>query len=390
MKSIINILIITILSIMVFSCKKERVAPQNIVSISASNTHTLLLFENGDVYCTGNNDANPSIDKTQFRFLTSNIKKIKACWSTSLILSNENQLLSCGRSIYYSLASDRNTTNTFVNAWQYLATCEDFDANHYSLFVSNRSTVDGRLYFRAAGDNRMGAIKRSWTFSIPMLTEPNDTIRKVFLGRSSVFMNHNYNNTNNIFYAIGGGEFNGKSLGVGLGLYGAAHVINFVGLYTNNTPLDVKKISSDEFGYNTLLLTNDGRLFAAGDNNSGQLGTNDNVSHEYFTYVTDNVKDIATGRFHSMILKNDNSVWVCGSNFNGALGFLIVDKLNTFTKVFENARLIEAGGESSFIVSNENRLYAAGLNDNHQLGISNMGTETKISIFKEVPIDIPL
>lgn len=392
MKKIITKIALVLLFLMsAVSCKKEKVAPQNIVSISAASDHTLLLFENGDVYCTGYSGGNPSNDVTKFKYLRGNIKKIKANWDMSLILTDDNQLITCGRSDNYSLAGDRNTIGTgAVRAWQYLTTCDDFDANLYYLFTSSRSPSDGKLYFSVAGNNRSNAIQRSSAVTIPMLSAPNDTIRKVFLGSLCLFMNHNYNNTNNLYYAIGGGGSDGEKLGVGVLYYQSKHLDDFAALLDGNTPLDVKKISCSEFSGHTLLLTNDGRLFVAGNNTKGQLGTGNNTNYNLFTYVTDNVKDIATGDAHSMILKNDNSVWVCGDNRTGSLGNGTYDDLNTFTKVFENARLIEAGGRSSFIVTNENRLYAAGHNDVHQLGIKGTALDSNIGLFREIPIDVLL
>src|SRR5450432_1472428 len=71
-------------------------------------------------------------------------------------------------------------------------------------------------------------------------------------------------------------------------------------------------------GYHSLLLKNDGSLWAMGDNRSGELGdgthNNTNLPEQI---VVSNVTAIAAGGGHSLFLKSDGSVWGMGASYDG-------------------------------------------------------------------------
>jgi alpha-tubulin suppressor-like RCC1 family protein len=87
---------------------------------------------------------------------------------------------------------------------------------------------------------------------------------------------------------------------------------------------DVKAISAGE--HHSLALKRDGTVWAWGENNHGQLGTNS--THEHYTpvqvqgpggvdvsgYLSD-VKTVDGGEFFSLALKNDGTVWAWGGNY---------------------------------------------------------------------------
>ena len=76
----------------------------------------------------------------------------------------------------------------------------------------------------------------------------------------------------------------------------------------------------------TLILKNDGTLWATGKNNYGQLGLDDETDRGVFVQVTRNISDvkkISAGTRQTFMLKNDGTVWACGYNMASSnnLGF---------------------------------------------------------------------
>jgi alpha-tubulin suppressor-like RCC1 family protein len=120
----------------------------------------------------------------------------------------------------------------------------------------------------------------------------------------------------------------------------------------------------------TLVLKEDGTLWAAGYNSNGQLGLGDTEDRNSFAEVKGAGSGIiaaAAGNYHSVILKSDGSVWAAGSNFWGQLGLKSNgDKMN-FTQVSDEkgnllseVREIAARGDITVLVKKDGSLLLAG------------------------------
>ena len=132
--------------------------------------------------------------------------------------------------------------------------------------------------------------------------------------------------------------------------------------------------------YHSLILKNDGTLWGAGYNTSGQLGLGD-TSHRYtFTQVTINaynIKEIYCGQNHTFILKNDNTLWSCGWNEYGQLGLGDIADRKIFTKVTTNAdniKQVYCGYSHTFILKNDGTLWSTGWNSDGRLGLGDTST----------------
>jgi alpha-tubulin suppressor-like RCC1 family protein len=76
-------------------------------------------------------------------------------------------------------------------------------------------------------------------------------------------------------------------------------------------------------GLHSLFLKSDGRLWAMGYNQYGQLGDGTSSSYGHNVpeqIVASGVTAIAGGDLHSLFLKNDDSLWAMGENIYGQLG----------------------------------------------------------------------
>ena len=87
-------------------------------------------------------------------------------------------------------------------------------------------------------------------------------------------------------------------------------------------------------GRHSLVLTQEGRVWATGWNRYGQLGDGTAVDRAVFTRViTSGVQAVAAGDIHTIVSKQDGSVWATGGNDNGQLGDGTGTDCSSFVKV---------------------------------------------------------
>ena len=120
----------------------------------------------------------------------------------------------------------------------------------------------------------------------------------------------------------------------------------------------------------SVVLMQDGSVWATGCNEHGQLGDGSRVDRIlYKRVVSHGVKAVAAGRQHTMMLKHDGSVWGAGYNFYGQLGDGSTDDTNHFVEVVsEGASAVAAGGLHTMVVDQDGSVWATGLNKDGQLG----------------------
>jgi len=123
---------------------------------------------------------------------------------------------------------------------------------------------------------------------------------------------------------------------------------------------------------NSFVLKNNGELWAFGSNEYGQLGTGDDRKAPMPVKVFDSgVKKVAAGLFHTLFLKNDGSLYSCGKNHYGELCLDNKYKNNyRISKVFDSGvKDIATGRSFSLILKDDGTLLGAGLNASGQLGL---------------------
>nr|WP_241313624.1 hypothetical protein [Elizabethkingia anophelis] len=123
----------------------------------------------------------------------------------------------------------------------------------------------------------------------------------------------------------------------------------------------------------SILLTNSGEVYSAGNNNHGQLGFGDYKDNEGFTKISvKNVKSIALQWDHSLLLTEDGHIYATGNNNYGQLGLGDKENRDIFTQVPNaptNVKSIVAGTYSSYLITKEGKVFVAGLNNRGQLGL---------------------
>ncbi len=196
----------------------------------------------------------------------------------------------------------------------------------------------------------------------------------------------------------------GKVYGFGSNRFGELGFEDSVDVYVptliNHTNLSGKKVidiastgeqeTSAHSGH-TLLLTEDGSIYAFGRNVEGQLGLGDFNNRRVPTQITHSslsgktITDIAVGAKNSLAMASDGSVFIWGSGKNGAMGFGNTDTLNVPTlathltslgKTFIDAAI---GGSSNTIdpsphflfIASDSSVYSFGEGSDGQLGLGN-------------------
>lgn len=121
----------------------------------------------------------------------------------------------------------------------------------------------------------------------------------------------------------------------------------------------------------TLALKEDGSVWGWGFNN-GRLGLPYVISSAEPLHITDNVQSIFAGDYCSFIIKSDGTLWATGDNFNGSLGTGDTQRKNGFTRVMDDVQMVSSCGGSFFshtlILRTNGDLYATGDNEYGQLG----------------------
>jgi len=132
-----------------------------------------------------------------------------------------------------------------------------------------------------------------------------------------------------------------------------------------------KSISS---GYSySLILKEDGSLWAFGDNERGQLGDGTFISRTMPTMVIPNgVVSVKAGLWHSLVLKEDGSVWGFGFNEYGQLGIGSTEDQPDPVMIFPaGIKFISAGRSQSHFIKTDGSLWTAGRRNLNFMGESN-------------------
>ena len=124
--------------------------------------------------------------------------------------------------------------------------------------------------------------------------------------------------------------------------------------------------------HHSIVLKQDGSVWAAGDDSSGQLGDGSfkaEPTRGFVKVISGGAVAAAACWYHSLVLKNDGSVWATGSNEFGQLGVGTKSNQMSYVKVVSSgATAVAAGAEHSAIVKQDGSLWTTGIDIAGQLG----------------------
>lgn len=191
----------------------------------------------------------------------------------------------------------------------------------------------------------------------------------------------------------------GKVFTFGEGLRGALGLEDSVDVYEptkiEHTNLSGKKITkiatngngeSGSTGYaHTLMLAEDGSIFAMGNNDAGQLGLGDFVDRKVPTEITHpnlsgkTITNIAVGAKHSMLIASDGSVFIWGRGGNGEMGYgntdtlsvpILASHISALGKTFIDGAIgFNSGIPHFLLLAADNSVYSFGEGSDGQLGL---------------------
>lgn len=153
-------------------------------------------------------------------------------------------------------------------------------------------------------------------------------------------------------------------------------------------------IENSSGGGQALAVTADGRLFAWGRNDYGQVGNgqideynNIGVNKPVQVQGLSNIIAAAGGREHSLALKGDGTIWAWGSNWSGQLGVTTIYDESKHTSPAQVLQItgvtaIAAGGDHSMALKSDGTVWTWGSNYYGQLGY---GTSNWSKVPEQVP-----
>ena len=132
----------------------------------------------------------------------------------------------------------------------------------------------------------------------------------------------------------------------------------------------------------TVYLKGDGTVWAAGYNSNGQLGDGTTTNRSNPVQVVDGsgnplsgVVGISAGYYHTVYLKGDGTVWAAGRNESGQLGDGATTNRSNPVQVVDGSGNplsgvvgISAGGNYTVYLKGDGTVWAVGYNSNGQLG----------------------
>lgn len=141
----------------------------------------------------------------------------------------------------------------------------------------------------------------------------------------------------------------------------------------------------------SFVVTSDGTLYGWGLDQNGQIGVAeaDSTSDDKAPYqsepavILENVKKVSAGRYmHSLALTNDGEVYAWGNNLNGAVGAVSTGDGNIVynepVKVLDDCVDVAAGSGHSLALKKNGDLYAWGSQQYNQIGVKFVNHQTEL------------
>jgi alpha-tubulin suppressor-like RCC1 family protein len=110
----------------------------------------------------------------------------------------------------------------------------------------------------------------------------------------------------------------------------------------------------------SFLIRADGSLWAAGANDTGQLGDGTTEERRSYTPVASDVVAAAAGEGFSLALKRDGTLWSTGANGSGQLGDGTQVDRSSFAQIATNVRVLSAGRTHALFLDSDGKLWGMG------------------------------
>lgn len=383
-------------------------------NVSIKDIYTLtwalwVLYEDGDLYCTGINTYGQlglghttttkklTLSATNVKSFHSTSEGYHQDYNTSFIIKNDGSVWGCGVNGYGQLGDGTITSPRM--AWQAVnlpanvGTPIDVvvsDTNLASVYIL---TSTGKVCVSGAnqyGELGLGHTTNVSTFTKNGILDPYFITKIVKIGgtrdsATTAYYNHAVyalTDTGRVFVCGHNGHGN-------LCLNDTVNRNVFTEILYPSLPYDavsnpIVDIITSIAGWNTVyMLTRNGDLFGCGYNDYGQLSQGNTTQKNTLTFMTGNVDKLmvvssGTYSYHRSIyvLKLDNTLWSCGYNGQGQLGLChVTSPVTTLTQIMTHIgeKIVDMafGGYSSdvtaYFLLDDGRVFAVGSNDYQQV-----------------------
>jgi alpha-tubulin suppressor-like RCC1 family protein len=329
--------------------------------------HTLLLDTDHRLYSWGYNaygqigDGTVQNRSTSMTKIMDNVISIAAGVSSSLVVTENGELYSWGRNNGKQQATDA-TGNVlkpkkiaiFENPFSHM----EFHDEITNLFLNETTQLTGTVYNAAPAE-------ATWTSSNENIVTVDQYGNITALGIG----------TANITFTTKDGLSDTCMISV------KQKNINYV--RDGNTELSFKQVAAR--GYHALALTTDGKVFAWGMNDTGEIGDGTLGHKSTPTYVMDDVVSMSAGGNHNMVVTTNGDLYVWGGNENNQLGDGTTTARLTPVKILENIKSVEASNHTSMAITTNDDLYVWGWNAYGQVGDGTIVNRARpVKIFSNV------
>ena len=277
--------------------------------VAAGEYHSLFLKQDNSLWCTGRNSRGQLGDgsKTKKGKVISiqvfpGAKSVAGGGFHTLLLTKEGRVFSSGWNEFGQLGDALTMYRTRYRQAEIIGAHAAALGDCHSVILIKDGSV------RAAGQNNRGQLGDGSQIMRKMFVKviPSDVAYITAGAYHSMVVKKDGS-----VWATGWNEYGQLGDGSTTDRYGYVQVME--------SGTGVKSI--DAGNRHSVLLLQDGSLWATGSNEYGQLGNGSGASKKNFVQVIpEEVTIAAAGAFHCMVLKEDGSIWVTGSNKYGQFG----------------------------------------------------------------------
>jgi|GEM_PF-2287277 len=347
--------------------------PMAYTSVSAGNAHTVALADDGTVWSWGSSAAG-QVGNGGWGDYSSPVQSgagtlggvigIAAGYQHTLAVTNAGNVWVWGHNYFNELGDGTTSTHNRPEKLTSLTNVVSVAAGAYhSLALKSDGTVWAWGYNSNGQIGNGGIVNQSTPVQVTGLTGV------VAIGAGGY---HSFAIKSDGTLWSWGRNFNGQ-----LGLGNTAEQHSPVQVATVSNVVSVAGGAS-----HTLIAKSDGTVWACGLNTNGQLGdgtTSQRTTPVQMTSVTGRVIQVSAGSLgaHSLLLKNDGSVWATGLNTYGQLATGDTTQQLTPVKVSGAtgfARAIAAGTAHSIMIRTVDTIWAWGLGADGELGNGTLTT----------------
>ncbi|MCQ9377948.1 hypothetical protein [Methyloversatilis sp. XJ19-49] len=343
------------------------------LDIAASGDHSLALASDGTLYAWGGNavgqlgDGSTSDRTTPVAVsLPAGVSAlgVAAGASHSLVAASDGRLYAWGENRYGELGDGstlQRTTPVQVSLPAAVSALSVAAGTFHSLARGSDGTLYawGNNYYGQLGDG--STLQRTAPVSVNL--PPGVSTLRVTAGRIHTLAQGSdgklYAWGNNLYYQLGDGSFTDRPTPLPVVF-----------------PTGVSALGVAAGHYHNLARGSDGKLYAWGDNGSGQLG-NGSTAYSRTPMLVSlpagvSALSVAAGDYHSLALGSDGKLYAWGRNYYGQLGGGSITLRTTPEPVSLPAGVsvvrLAAGFDHSLAVGSDGQVFAWGRNADGQLG----------------------